>query len=43
MMSRILTITALAASAVAHFTLDYPLTRGFNEVRAIDSFQIVWR
>ncbi|KAF8605009.1 hypothetical protein BDV93DRAFT_439668, partial [Ceratobasidium sp. AG-I] len=31
MMSRILTIAALAASAAAHFTLDYPLTRGFNE------------
>ncbi|KAG8736986.1 hypothetical protein FRC10_008672 [Ceratobasidium sp. 414] len=31
MMTRALAIVSLIAGAAAHFTLDYPLTRGFNE------------
>ncbi|KAG8773151.1 hypothetical protein FRC12_002698 [Ceratobasidium sp. 428] len=31
MMIRIVTIASLIAGAAAHFTLDYPLTRGFDE------------
>jgi hypothetical protein len=39
MMTRIIAIASLVASAAAHFTLDYPLTRGFDEVRVNGSFR----
>ncbi|KDN39594.1 hypothetical protein RSAG8_08750, partial [Rhizoctonia solani AG-8 WAC10335] len=31
MMTRVFAMAALAASATAHFTLEWPRTRGFNE------------
>ncbi|KAG9128298.1 hypothetical protein FRC07_001233 [Ceratobasidium sp. 392] len=31
MMTRVIAVASLVAGAAAHFTLDYPLTRGFDE------------
>ncbi|SNX87446.1 uncharacterized protein MEPE_06156 [Melanopsichium pennsylvanicum] len=38
MKAAVLSILALASSAVAHFTLDYPATRGFDEDLESNSF-----